>query len=106
MKYMNLCKSYFNAKQGFMLELRDIFMSLVIKYMIILEVFFIYLISEDSMRRLDQEAIKQTYKCLERGKIFTLDQLVSTLKCSPPSARLKLKQWRAFTSFNKNGRSW
>jgi hypothetical protein len=56
------------------------------------------------MRRLDQETIKQTYKRLERGKIFTIEQLVSALKCSTPNARLKLKQWRAFTSFNKNGR--
>ena len=101
---MNPCKSYFKANQGFMSEMSDIFMCFIIKYMINLGVYIIYLIIEDYMRRLDLDTIKQTYKRLEKGKVFTIDQLVSALKCSTPNARLKLKQWRAFRSFNKNGR--
>ena len=99
---MNPCESYFNANQVFMLKMRDIIMSLIIKYMIRLEIYIIYLIIEDSMRRLDQETIKQTYKRLERGKIFTIDQLVLALKCSPPDARLKL----AVESLHKLQQKW
>ncbi len=56
------------------------------------------------MARLDHETIKTALKHLEKSKIFTVGQLSSALKCSIPSARLKLKQWRTFTSYNQNGR--
>ena len=36
--------------------------------------------------------------------MFIIGELVSLLTCSVPSARLKLKQWQAYTSYNQNGR--
>ncbi len=56
------------------------------------------------MPRLDNEAIEKTKKYLEKIKVFTIGQLTSSLKCSIPSARLKLRQWNTYTSFNQNGR--
>ena len=40
---------------------------------------------------------------LLRKKIFTFDQLISILKCSVRSGRNKLKEWQAYSSYNKNG---
>jgi hypothetical protein len=56
------------------------------------------------MGRLDHGAIKTALKHLEKIKIFTIGQLSNLLKCSVPTARLKLKQWDTFTSYNQNGR--
>jgi len=56
------------------------------------------------MARLDNDTIKAALRHLEKLKIFTIGQLSSVLKCSVPSARLKLRQWRTFTSYNQNGR--
>ena len=56
------------------------------------------------MPKFSEETIKRVFKFLEGIKIFTLDRLVSSLGCSVPSARVKLKQWRAYTSYNQNGR--
>ena len=56
------------------------------------------------MTRLKQEAIEKTQKHLERMKIFTVDQAASTLDCSISNARLKIKKWSAYTSYNCNGR--
>ncbi len=41
---------------------------------------------------------------MRRLKVFTVGELASVLKCSIPNARLKLKQWRTYTSYNQNGR--
>ncbi len=56
------------------------------------------------MIRIDEEKIKNAAKYLEKIKIFTIDQLASSLNCSTPSARLKIKQYMAYTSYNHNGR--
>jgi len=56
------------------------------------------------MVRLDQSRIKTALVHLEKLKIFTIGDLTSTLKCSTPNARVKLKQWRTYTSYNQNGR--
>ena len=56
------------------------------------------------MPRIDEKRFKDVFRFLEDIKVFTLDKLVSLLRCSTPSARLKLKQWRAHTSYNKNSR--
>lgn len=56
------------------------------------------------MTRLDHGSIKAALKYLEKIKIFTIVQLSNLLKCSVPNARLKLKQWHTFTSYNQNGR--
>jgi AraC-like DNA-binding protein len=56
------------------------------------------------MIRIDKEKINNVAKYLEKIKIFTIDQLASSLNCSTPSARLKIKQYKAYTSYNHNGR--
>ena len=37
-------------------------------------------------------------------KILTIDQLSQLLRCSAVTARRRLKQWRALTSYNRNNR--
>jgi len=56
------------------------------------------------MRKFSEETVESVYKILERVKVFTIDRLISALGCSMPSARVKLKQWKAYTSYNQNGR--
>lgn len=56
------------------------------------------------MARLNQDTIKAAWRHLEKAKIFTIGELTCLLKCSLPNARLKLKQWRTYTSYNQNGR--
>ena len=56
------------------------------------------------MPRLSEGKLKRVFKFLEDIKVFTLDYLVSSLSCSTPTARLKIKQWQAYTSYNQNGR--
>ena len=56
------------------------------------------------MTRLDQSRIKAAWVHFEKTKIFTIGDLTSILKCSISSARVKLKQWQTYTSYNLNGR--
>jgi hypothetical protein len=56
------------------------------------------------MPRLNEGKLNRVVKFLEDITVFTLDHLVSYLSCSRPTARLKLKQWRAYTSYSQNGR--
>lgn len=56
------------------------------------------------MGKLNEEKIGSAFRFLEKIKVFTLDRVVSLLCCSTPNTRLKLKQWKAHTSFNQNGR--
>jgi hypothetical protein len=56
------------------------------------------------LRKFNEKKLKSVFRVLEDQKVFTLDQLVSSLSCSTPTARLKLKQWQAYTSYNQNGR--
>lgn len=56
------------------------------------------------MSQFNEEKLKNVSTFLEKIKIFTIDQLVSSLDCSIPTARLKLKYWQAYTSYNHNGR--
>ena len=56
------------------------------------------------MARLNKEALKTAWQHLEQIKIFSIGELASVLTCSIPNARLKLKQWRAYTSYNQNGK--
>lgn len=56
------------------------------------------------MARLDQATIKAAWKHFEKAKVFTIGEITSVLKCSIPNARLKLRQWQAYTSYNQNGR--
>jgi hypothetical protein len=56
------------------------------------------------MARIDVETNKKAQKILKQEKVFTLERLVSILKCSSRTAQTKLKQWRTYTSYNQNGR--
>lgn len=56
------------------------------------------------MTRLDPNTVKTAWGHLEKTKIFTIGELASVLKCSIPNARLKLKHWKTYTSYNRNGR--
>jgi hypothetical protein len=56
------------------------------------------------MPKIGEERLKNVFRFLEDIKVFTLDKLVSSLSCATPTARLKLKQWKAYTSYNKNSR--
>jgi hypothetical protein len=51
-----------------------------------------------------EERLRNIITVLEELKVFSLEKLVSTLSCSIPNARLKLKQWGSYTSYNQNGR--
>ncbi len=51
-----------------------------------------------------EELQKTSFKHLKRKKVFTLEHLVSYLECSIPTARLRLKKWKTYTSYNQNGR--
>ena len=56
------------------------------------------------MGRLDQREIKAVWHQLEKIKVFNIGDMTSILTCSVPNARLKLRQWQAYTSYNQNGR--
>ena len=56
------------------------------------------------MTKLSEGRLKTVFNLLEDIKVFTLERLVLSLSCSIPTARLKLKQWGAYTSYNQNGR--
>lgn len=56
------------------------------------------------MVRLNQDAIKAAYRYFEKRKVFNIGELSSILTCSIPNARLKIKQWQAYTSYNQNGK--
>jgi len=56
------------------------------------------------MTKLSEGRLKNVFDLLEDIKVFTLEHLVSSLSCSIPTARLKLKHWGAYTSYNQNGR--
>ena len=56
------------------------------------------------MVRIDAETNKKTQQILKREKVFTMERLVSILKCSSRTAQTKLKQWRTYTSYNQNGK--
>ena len=50
---------------------------------------------------MDLTAVLRSFK---KQKVMTIDQLASWLSCSVVTARRRLKAWRAYTSYNRNGR--
>jgi len=56
------------------------------------------------MPKFSEATVTRVFRLLEKMKVFTLDRLMSAMGCSMPSARLRLKQWKAYTSYNQNGR--
>lgn len=47
---------------------------------------------------------KHVFEYFTQHKVITLDQLVTLLNCPVITARRRLKQWKTYTSINKNGR--
>jgi len=56
------------------------------------------------MPRIDTREIKNARLILKQEKVFTLNELVSVLKCSSRTAQTRLKEWKTHTSYNQNGR--
>jgi hypothetical protein len=56
------------------------------------------------MSGFDDQQLGKIQRALRRIKVFTIDQLVAFLSCSIPTARVKLRKWGVFTSYNQNGR--
>jgi hypothetical protein len=48
--------------------------------------------------------IPAVIKSFKKERIVTVTLLVTWLACSVPTARRRLKEWRAYTSYNHNGR--
>ena len=46
----------------------------------------------------------QALRTFRARRVCTIDELAALLACSVPTARRRLKQWNAHTSYNKNGR--
>jgi hypothetical protein len=57
-----------------------------------------------AMPIIDSKKIDFARSAVKREKIFTLNRLVSILDCSSRTAQAKLKLWKAYTSFNRNGK--
>jgi hypothetical protein len=52
----------------------------------------------------DSNKLNFARSTLKKDKIFTLNKLVSILECSSRTAQTKLKLWKAYTSYNQNGK--
>lgn len=52
----------------------------------------------------NQDTIQAAWRHLEKIKVFNIGKLASILTCSIPNARIKLKKWQAYTSYNQNGK--
>jgi hypothetical protein len=48
--------------------------------------------------------ISAVIKAFKKERIMTIALLTTWLSCSIPTARRRLKEWRAYTSYNHNGR--
>lgn len=53
---------------------------------------------------IDSKKLDIVRATLKRNKIFMLNELVSLLGCSSRTAQVKLKFWKTYTSYNKNGK--
>ena len=56
------------------------------------------------MPAIDTKKLDLARVTVKRNKIFMLHELVSLLGCSSRTAQAKLKLWKAYTSYNQNGR--
>lgn len=56
------------------------------------------------MPRISSDEIRKAQALLKKEKVFTLNRLVSILRCSSRTAQTKLQQWRIYTSYNKNSK--
>lgn len=55
------------------------------------------------MPKITEENVEHARRLLKGKKVFTFDQVTSLLNCSTRAARAKLKQWKAISSYNRNG---
>jgi len=53
---------------------------------------------------IDSKKLDFVRAAVKRNKIFMLNELVSHLGCSSRTAQVKLKFWKAYTSYNQNGK--
>jgi transcriptional antiterminator len=51
-----------------------------------------------------QERLKKTLKVFRADKIISMDKLMALLECSERTVQRRLKEWRAYTSYNQKGR--
>ena len=56
------------------------------------------------MARPENPRIKEALHIFRKRKVLSLDQLVEVMQCSAANLRLKLKKWKAFTSYNFCGK--
>jgi len=56
------------------------------------------------MGKRNVELDEQAIKAFKLKKVITIDELLSILRCSLITVRRRLREWRALTSYNKNGR--
>jgi len=56
------------------------------------------------MQNINDEFLRETIRKFRHEKIMTIEQIAKGLNRSIPTARNRLKQWKAFTSYDKNGR--
>jgi len=52
---------------------------------------------------IDPERDEITLKTFKAQKVMTVSQLAGLLNCSVPTVRNRLRTWKAYTSYNKNG---
>jgi hypothetical protein len=57
-----------------------------------------------NMTEITQKEIKNVQEILKKERVFTLERLMSLLKCSRRTAQTRLKHWKVYTSYNQNGR--
>ena len=55
------------------------------------------------MRTRDVPKEQKVLQVFRRNQVMTLPQLTALLDCSPTTVRRRLREWKAFTSYNKNG---
>jgi hypothetical protein len=53
---------------------------------------------------IDPEKENKTLKLFKRKKTMTVQELCMLMDCSIPTIRKRLKRWRVYRSYNKNGR--
>lgn len=56
------------------------------------------------MKKRDFELDEHAIRAFTRRKVLTIAELAKILVCSIITVRRRLKEWRAYTSYNKNGR--
>lgn len=56
------------------------------------------------MAKIQSAQLTLARETLKKKKVFTLPMLVAILNCSSRTGQTKLKMWKTYTSYNKNGR--